>query len=216
MAVKKLHGAFGCRSTMRALAPLTELELDFEFIPLDVNAGEHQKNSFLALSPFGEIPVYQEEDLTVFGSRAIMRYITHSFPIPEKALIFAEPKLQGLVANWIDIEDHQFDPPATKLINELLNKPKLGLTTDQAVVAKETEKLTKVLDVYEERLNQSDYLGGCKFTSADLTHLPNLYYLMDTPVKQLFYERPRVCAWANDILARPAWNKVVAMVNVTD
>ncbi|CAL5423589.1 unnamed protein product [Camellia sinensis] len=123
-----------------------------------------------------------------------------------------EPKMQGIAAAWIDVEDHQFHPPASKLISELVYKVKNGQPANEAVVAEEEAKLARVLDVYEKRLIDSKFLGGDKFTSADLTHLPYLYHLMRTPVKRLFEERRRVSDWCAGMLARPAWTKVAEMV----
>lgn len=112
---------------------------------------------------------------------------------------------------WMEVEAHQFDPEATKLAWEILFKPMFGMTTDPDVVAASSEKLGKVLDVYEARLGHSKYLGGETFTLADMHHLPVLHYLMTTQVKELFNSRPRVSAWCRDILARPTWAKVVEM-----
>ncbi|KAK7818464.1 glutathione s-transferase [Quercus suber] len=192
MAIRKLYGTLGSPDTIRALASIFEHELDFEFIPIDLNAGEHKTESFLSLSPFGLVPVYQDDGLTLF--------------------VYEVPKLQGIAATWIDVEDHQFSPPAEKLRQELVDKAKKGLPMDKEVVAEAEAKLIKVLDVYEERLTHSKYLGGDRFTSADLTHLPYLYHLMGTPVKQLFEERPNVSTWCKDILSRPCWSRVVEMV----
>ncbi|CAL5381909.1 unnamed protein product [Camellia sinensis] len=155
--------------------------------------------------PFAEVPAFQDGDLTLFESRAIMRFIAFAYPKPGKEHIFKDPLTQGVVAAWIDVQDHQFNPPALKLINELIFKPKNGFTPDTTAVAEEEAKLAKVLDIYEERLGESEYLGGEKFTSADLTHLPNLYYLMQTPMNRLIESRPRVRAWCASIMARPAW-----------
>ncbi|KAL5795567.1 hypothetical protein ACOSQ2_000387 [Xanthoceras sorbifolium] len=215
MTVKKLYGSRGCLATMRVLASLFEHELDFEFIPIDLEAGDHKKQPFLSLNPFGELPVLQDEDLIVFESTTIMRYIFHHYPKLGKEQVYANPKLQGIAAAWIDVEDHEFEPKATKLIREVVYKPKNGLATDKAVVAEEEAELAKVLDVYEERLKSSKYLGGDKFTAADLTHLPSLYYLMGTPLKSIFDDRPNVSAWCAAILTRPAWTMVVEMVQET-
>ncbi|GMY16864.1 glutathione s-transferase [Fagus crenata] len=181
MAIRKLYGTLGSPDTIRALASIFEHELDFEFIPIDLDTGEHKTESFLSLS--------------VISSS-----------------LFEVPKQQGIVATWIDVEDHQFNPPAEQLRQELVDKTKKGLTMNKELVAEAEAKLVKVLDVYEERLTHSKYLGGDRFTSADLSHLPNLYYLMGTPVKRLFEERPNVSAWCRHILSRPAWIKVVEMV----
>ncbi|XP_059625718.1 glutathione S-transferase PARB-like [Cornus florida] len=212
MAVCKLYGSIGSLATMRALASLFEHELEIEFIPIDLKTEQNKEEGFLSLSPFGQVPVFQDGELTIFESRAIMRCISHIYPNSGKEQIYMAPKMQGIVATWIDVEDHQFDPPASKLISELIEKPKNGLPTNEAAVAEEEAKLTRVLDVYEERLTRTKYLGGDKFTSADLTHLPNLYYLMATPMRRLFDKRVHVSAWCNDIMSRPAWSKVVDMV----
>ncbi|KAK9280870.1 hypothetical protein L1049_003761 [Liquidambar formosana] len=65
--------------------------------------------------PFGQVPVFQDEELTLFESRAIMRFISHAYQKSGKEQVFMTPKLQGIAAGWIDVEDHQFDPPASKL-----------------------------------------------------------------------------------------------------
>ncbi|CAL5413143.1 unnamed protein product [Camellia sinensis] len=216
MAVlKKVYGTLTSPPTLRVLASLYEHDLDFEFVPIDIEAGEHKQEPFLSLNPFAEVPAFQDGDLTLFESRAIMRFIAFAYPKPGKEHIFKDPLTQGVVAAWIDVQDHQFNPPALKLINELIFKPKNGFTPDTTAVAEEEAKLVKVLDIYEERLGESEYLGGEKFTSADLTHLPNLYYLMQTPMNRVIESRPRVSAWCARIMARPAWSRVVEMVKNT-
>lgn len=139
-----------------------------------------------------------------------MRYISHEYGKRGEEKVYEAPKLQGIAAAWIDVEDHQFDPPASNLITELVFKRRKGL--EEVVVEEEERKLGKVLDVYEERLSRSMFLGGDKFTSADLTHIPSLYFLMKTPVKRLLEERPHVMAWCTGIMSRPGWKKMVEMV----
>ncbi|GAB4843592.1 hypothetical protein Ancab_013556 [Ancistrocladus abbreviatus] len=214
MAIRKVYGSLSCPATLRVLASLFEHDLDFEFLPVDLDAGEHTTQAFLSLNPFGEIPAFQDDDLILFESRAMMRYMAFQYPQPGREHIFKDPLIQGVVACWIDVEDHQFSPPATKLITELVINPKNGLASNAVVVAEELAKLAKVLDVYEEQLTESKYLGGEKFTSADVTHLPCLYYLLGIEsTRQLIESRPHVAAWGMEIMARPAWVKVEHMIN---
>ncbi|KAL9662919.1 hypothetical protein QQ045_027754 [Rhodiola kirilowii] len=142
-----------------------------------------------------------------------MRFISHNYFTPDNEQVYVVPKLQGIASGWIDIEDHHFDPPASKLIWELVFKPKFtGRVPDEAIVAEEEAKLAKVLDIYEKRLGECKFLGGDKFTSGDLTHLPCLYYLTGTPVERLFDERVLVSLWKKSIMSREGWKKVVEMV----
>ena len=128
-----------------------------------------------------------------------------------KELICWDSREQAIVANWIDVEDHHFEPPALKLVKELVVKPNNGLNPDEETVAEAEAKLAKVLDVYEARLSKLKYLAFEKYTMADMLHLPNLKALMGTQVKKLFDSRPRLNAWCAEILARPAWMKVPEM-----
>lgn len=122
--------------------------------------------------------------------------------------------MQAVANLWIEVEAHHFDPNAQKLNYELTVKPViLGLETDHSVVAEYEPKFEKVLDVYEERLSQSKYLGGDSFTLADLHHLPTIQYLLGSSAKKLFESRPRVNAWVADITSRPSWTKVVELRN---
>ncbi|XP_077225659.1 glutathione S-transferase-like [Tasmannia lanceolata] len=211
MAVLKLHGGVLSTATMRAAACLYEKDLEFTFIPVDMSKGEHKNESFISLNPFGQVPAFQDGDLTLFESRAITKYICHAYAKKGPELIPAEPKKMGPVLVWIEVEALQFDSAASKLVWELVFKPMFGMTTDSAAVAELQEKLAKVLDIYEARLSNAKYLGGAEFSLADLHHLPSLQYLMSTPAKEVFSSRPHVAAWCAHIMARPAWAKVIAM-----
>ncbi|KAI8522698.1 hypothetical protein RHMOL_Rhmol13G0016900 [Rhododendron molle] len=162
------------------------------------------------LRPFGQVPAFEDGDMTLFESRAINLYIAHAYEDKGTQLIYHGKKM-AILSMWMQVEANQFDPVASKLVWELVIKLIFGMTTDTAVVEVQEAKLGQVLDIYEVRLGQSKYLGGDDFTLVDLHHLPNIQYLMGTQVKKLFDSRPHVNAWCADILARPAWLKVLAM-----
>jgi len=166
---------------------------------------------FLSLNPFGQVPGFEDGDLKLFESRAITQYIAHTYADKGTQLIFRDIKKMAILSVWMEVEAHQFDSAAMKLAWELSIKPLLGLATDAAVVEEFEPKLGKVLDIYEVRLAHSKYMGGDDFSLADLLHCPVIDYLMATQVKGLFTSRPHVRAWCDDILARPAWLKVLAM-----
>ncbi|PHT32582.1 Glutathione S-transferase [Capsicum baccatum] len=72
------------------------------------------------------------------------------------------------------------------------------------------EKLKKVLDVYEKRLGESQYLAGDEFTLADLSHFPNTQYLVNgTDRAELFTSRENVGRWWGEISSRESWKKDV-------
>ncbi|KAI3407667.1 uncharacterized protein J3R85_020808 [Psidium guajava] len=210
--VMKVYGAVFSTPAQRVLAALYEKDLEFEFVPVDMHGGEHKQAHILALNPFGQVPAFENGDLKLFESRAITQYIAHAYKDKGTPLV-CEGKPMATVSVWMEVEAHQFDAVSSKLQWELVIKSIIGIAMDAAVVEENEAKLAKVLDIYEARLSQSKYLGGDCFTLADLHHLPTLTNLMGTPVKKLFDARPKVSAWAADVMARPAWAKVLAMKN---
>ncbi|KAK4407027.1 Glutathione S-transferase PARB [Sesamum angolense] len=212
MAIK-VHGSLFSTAAMRVFACLNEKGLEYEFVPVDMRAGEHKKEPFLSLNPFGQVPAFEDGDLKLFESRAVNQYIAHAYADKGNPLIYQDPKKMAIVSLWMEVEAHKYDPPATKLTWELSIKPLMGMSTDDTVVEEQEVQLAKVLDVYEARLAQSKYLGGDSFSLADLHHLPTMNYLMGTRVKAVFDAYPHVSSWYADISARPAWQKVVAVKN---
>lgn len=145
-------------------------------------------------------------------SRAINQYIVQAYGDKGNQLNFHDdPKKNALVYVWMEVEAQRFDPAASKLLFELCIKPILGMTTNDAVVQEYEAKLGEILDVYEARLKQSNYLAADTFTLADLNHIPAINYLMGSKAKAVFEARPHVNAWCADILARPAWSKVLEL-----
>lgn len=169
----------------------------------------------LALFEFSDVGWFERKQsvhITSFNaeSRAITRYIAHSYAGEGIPLVSSDAKKAAVEDVWAEVEAQRYEPPAAKLTWELGIKPLLGMATDDDVVKAQEAELAKVLDVYEARLAHSKYLGGEAFSLADLHHLPTLKYLMASPVKAVFEARPHVAAWVADIMARPSWQKVLA------
>nr|GMD66771.1 glutathione S-transferase [Ipomoea batatas] len=204
----KVHGSLLSPAVLRVVACLKEKEIDYEFVNVNMQTGEHKQPHFLALNPFGQVPAFEDGDLKLFESRAITQYIAHTYVDKGTQLIVPDHKKMAIMSVWMEVEAQKFDPAASKLSFEIVIKPVLGMTTDDAVVAQYEERLGKVLDVYEARLAQSKYLGGDCFSLVDLHHIPLINNLVATKVKALFDARPKVSAWIANILGRPAWSKV--------
>ncbi|KAL0703173.1 hypothetical protein Bca4012_069598 [Brassica carinata] len=208
VAEYKIYGFPYSASTWRVLAVLHEKGLSYYPITVNLRTGEQKKPSFLSINPFGQVPVLLDGHLKLTESRAISLYIENTHRSRgSKLLNHKNYKKMGIETMWMYIESFEFDPPATTLTFEQAIKPMTGLKTDYKVVNETEPQLEKVLDIYEERLKISRFLAGNRFTLADLFHLPNIEYLMNTTTKRLFENRPNVHRWVAKIMARPAWRK---------
>src|SRR5262245_18290970 len=54
---------------------LLELGLEHETVPIDLLTREQRRPEFLALNPFGRVPVLVDGDLTLWDSHAILAYL---------------------------------------------------------------------------------------------------------------------------------------------
>nr|ACL37469.1 phi class glutathione transferase [Cathaya argyrophylla]ACL37470.1 phi class glutathione transferase [Cathaya argyrophylla] len=209
MATITLYGHNLSSPTKMVLSCLEEKQLDYEIVIVDLSAGAQKEPQYLALNPFGLIPTIQDGDLTLFESRAMIRYLAKKYKGQGTELLGKTVLEQAVVDQWCEVEGQSFNSPASTIVAQTIFVPMRGGTTDEAAVEVNVEKLKKVLDIYEERLSKSKYLAGDFFSLADLQHLPSTDNLVNTCGKgDLILSRKHVKAWWEDISSRPAWKKV--------
>ncbi|KAG0497450.1 hypothetical protein HPP92_001894 [Vanilla planifolia] len=212
MAPLKLYGLVGSTNTARVTAVLNELDIEYEFVTVQLSTGAQKNPEFLAINPFGLLPALEDGDIKLFESRAIAKYLAIHYKGAGPDLLRSGNKAESAAVEvWLEVESQEFNPPISSLVFEVLvKKLLLGAVPDGDVVAAQEAKLGKVLDIYEKRLSESKYLAGDNFTLADLNHLPYLYALLKTSYAELVTSRPHLNAWWDDISARPAWKKTIA------
>ncbi|KAK9683317.1 hypothetical protein RND81_10G131600 [Saponaria officinalis] len=108
----------------------------------------------------------------------------------------------------MEVEPQRYEPIIRPITFQFFVAPLFGKTTDQNIIDQNLEKLRKFLEVYEEKLRCTKYLAGDYYTLADLHHLPCTHYFVKTSYASLVNSHPRVRAWWEDILSRPAFMKV--------
>ncbi|XP_006342558.1 glutathione S-transferase-like [Solanum tuberosum] len=209
----KVYGPTLSTAVSRVLACLLEKNVQFQLIPVNMAKGEHKKPDYLKIQPFGQVPAYQDEDITLFESRSINRYICDKYGSQGNKGLYGTNLLEkASIDQWIEAEGQSFNPPSSVLVFQLAFAPRMKLKQDENLIRQNEEKLKKVLDVYEKRLGDSQYLAGDEFTLADLSHLPNIQYLVNgTDRAELFTSRENVGRWWGDISNRESWKKVVEM-----
>ncbi|XP_030538614.1 glutathione S-transferase F9-like [Rhodamnia argentea] len=210
MVVKVYGPDYG--SPKRVLVCLIEKGVKFETAGIDLFKGEHRAPDYLKLQPFGSVPVVQDGDYTLFESRAIIRYYAEKYKHQGTDLLGKTIEERGLVEQWLEVEAQNYHPPIYDLVLKIVFGPLMGDTPDPKLIKESEDKLSKVLDVYEERLSKSKYLAGDFVSLADLSHLPFTQYLVGKVGKEyLIRDRKHVSSWWDDISSRPSWKKVVEL-----
>ncbi|KAJ4749960.1 Glutathione S-transferase [Rhynchospora pubera] len=207
--VMKLYGPTLSPHLVRVLVCLEEVGAEYELVPVNLLADEHKKPEFLAINPFGQVPVLEDGDVVLFESRTIARYVLRKFNsdlLKDSSLVDS-----AMIDLWVDVEANQYFPTISPITFQCLMMPVLGGVTDQNVIDETLPKFKKVLEVYEARLSKSKYLAGDFVSLADLCHFALTFNLTLTPYASVLDSYPHVKAWWESLLERPAIKKVIDM-----
>src|SRR4029079_11377506 len=108
---------------------LALLDQKYELVELDMYAGEHKKEPFLTLNPFGQMPALTDGNYTIADSHACLVYLARKYDKSGRWLP-ADAEGEAKVAEWLSKsanEVHQGPwmkrakirrPEAIKLANE--------------------------------------------------------------------------------------------------
>ncbi|KAE8704499.1 putative Rhodanese/Cell cycle control phosphatase superfamily protein [Hibiscus syriacus] len=209
----KVHGPPLSTAVSRVLACLIEKDVPFQHVPVNMAKGEHKSPDFLKIQPFGQVPAFQDEAISLFESRAICRYVCEKYAENgNKWLYGTNPLAKASIDQWVEAEGQSFNPPSSVLVFQLAFAPRMNLKQDQSLISQNEAKLEKVLEVYEKRLGESRFLAGDDFSLADLSHLPNAHYLANVADRgEMFTSKKNVGRWWGEISSRDSWKKVVEM-----
>ncbi|CAI9117009.1 OLC1v1018315C1 [Oldenlandia corymbosa var. corymbosa] len=209
----KVYGPPLSPAVSRVLVCLLEKNVQFQLVPVNMAKGEHKTPDYLKIQPFGQVPAFQDDSISVFESRAICRYVCDKYANQGNESMYSNnPLVKASIEQWIESEAQNFNPPSSILVFQLLFASRMGIKQDENVIKTNKEKLSKVLDVYEKRLSESPYLAGDEFTLADLFHLPNTQFLAGED-EMFSTTRKNVGRWWDEISSRESWKKVVEMQN---
>ena len=154
----------------------------------------------LAIHPFGQIPTYEEGDVAIFETGAIVFHIAQRFP----GLLPNDPAARARAIAWIFAALNTVEPPILELQTAFL------LDRDKPWAR---ERLPEVKDRIRSRLKQlSAHLGDAEwldgaFSAGDLMMASVLLRLRSSG---LLDEFPSLAAYVARGEARPAYKRAFA------
>ncbi|WP_437573272.1 glutathione S-transferase family protein [Sorangium sp. So ce887] len=202
----KLYGHPMSTCTRKVLTVLAEKGHEAQFELVDLMKGEQKQPAHLARQPFGVIPVLEDEDFSLYESRAIMRYLDQK--LPGASLTPTELRARALMDQWLSVEQSYVSTPAVKIVFQRVIHPMRGQQSDESVVDAARAEIARALDVVDRAMASQEYLAGSSYSLADVSWTPYLHCLVMSKVEELITDRPNVAAWWKRISARPAWVKV--------
>ncbi|ANL64725.1 glutathione S-transferase protein [Rhizobium phaseoli] len=188
----------GLARDMRVRWALEEVGEPYEVRLLSFKA--MKEPAHLALQPFGQIPTYEEGDLTLFESGAIIFHIAerHAGLLPDDANARARA-IAWMFAALNTVEPPIVDHSLTRILEH--DQP----WYEQRLRALE-ESIRKRLDSLSARLGDAEWLDG-PFNAGDLLMVSVLLRLRSSNILDAY---PNLAAYVARAEARPAYQRAFA------
>lgn len=173
---------------------LSLLNLPTELVFVDLAKGEHKKAEFLAINPFGQVPVIDDNGTVISDSNAILVYLAKKYGSGSWQL--NDPLTEARVQRWLSVAAGQvaYGPAAARLITVF------GAVFNADEVINRAHALLKVM---ENELAASPFLAGSAPSIADVA---NYSYIAHAPEGNVALEAyPNVRAWLQRIEALPGF-----------
>ncbi|MBW9113220.1 glutathione S-transferase [Rhizobium cauense] len=178
----------------RARLFLSLIDVDVDVVQVDLAAGEHKSANFLALNPFGQLPVLQDGDIVISDSNAILVYLAKKYApevwLPEEQVAAAA------VQRWLSVAAGEiaYGPGAARLVTLF------GAKFDPEEVIARAHRILKLID---DHLIDGEWIATHRPTVADVALYSYIARAPEGNVDRSTYRN--VTAWLERIEALPGF-----------
>ncbi|PTQ70594.1 glutathione S-transferase family protein [Pseudomonas sp. GV071] len=173
---------------------LSLLNVPTELVFVDLAKGAHKTPEFLALNPFGQVPVIDDNGTVLADSNAILVYLANQYG--EGQWLSADPVAAAQVQRWLSVAAGQvaYGPAAARLITVF------GAAFNAEEVIHRAHVL---LTMMESELGTTPFLTGNQPSIADVANYAYIAHAPEGNVSLAAY--PNVRAWLQRIEALPGF-----------
>ena len=181
---------------------LEEKNLDYILEEVDIFADGGPPASYLEHHPFGRIPCLIHDDLCLYETGAITRYVDEMFAGPALQPIEVAPRSRmNQVIGGLD--SYAYRPMVWDVFVQRIVIPEKGGRSDERVISGALRPIGIVLSQLDFWIGGNEFLAGCSITLADLHGFPMLLYFAQTPEGTTMLEaHPRLRQWLDRMKER--------------
>jgi glutathione S-transferase len=142
---------------------LAMLGVPYELVELDMYGGEHKREPFLSLNPFGQMPALQDGAFSIADSHACLVYLARKYD-PSGRWLPADAEGEAKVAEWL-----------SKSANEVHQGPwmkRAKVRRPEAIKVPSEEidaRCDHILRIMDAQLATRDWLALGRATIADIS-----------------------------------------------
>jgi glutathione S-transferase len=181
----------------RVWVALLEKRIPFEPILVNLD-GDQLERDFTAVNPLQRVPALEDDGFRVIESLAILDYLEAKYPIPP--LMPSNPEDIAKVRMVEMVALYELQPATFPLTRALL-----GLEVSDRKLDAARERITTVMQFYENLLDSHSYFVGEEITLADIVAgtlvpaLPMFGFSLDV--------YPHLKAWSERLALRESWQQ---------
>ncbi|HBD12069.1 MAG TPA: glutathione S-transferase [Porticoccaceae bacterium] len=164
---------------------LSLLGIEAELVDVDLGAGAHKQPDFLAKNPFGQVPVLEDGELTLWDSNAILVYLASHYD-QQRQWLPTDAVAASRVQRFLSVAAGPLanGPASARLVTVF------GAGLDQS---KAIDTAHALLEVVEAELAGNDWLAGAHPTLADVANYTYIAHAPEGGVSLANY--PAVRGW---------------------
>ncbi|MEM9908843.1 MAG: glutathione S-transferase family protein [Cyanobacteria bacterium P01_D01_bin.44] len=194
-ATPKLYGHELSGNVYKVRLLLSLLGVEPEVVRVDLMKGEHKTPDFLAINPFGQVPVLVDGETTLADAQAILVYLARRYGSED--WLPSEPEALARVVRWLSTAAGEVrqGPETARLYY------RFGVKSIDIELA--TQKAGQILQLLENHSNDRHWLELDRPTIADIAIFPYVALAPDGQISLAPY--PNISAWIERIKALPGF-----------
>jgi glutathione S-transferase len=191
----KLYGDYPSGNSYKVKLLLALLGLDYEWVRVDLLKGEQKSPEFLALNPFGQLPVLVDNEITLADAQAILVYLARRYGGDQWLPLEAEPLSR--VVRWLSTAASEVrQGPESARLYYLFKATSINLE-------RANQKAAFILTQLDQHLTAREWLEFERPTIADVAVFPYVALAGDGQISLDGY--PHILAWIERIKHLPGF-----------
>lgn len=199
-----VHGRATSSNVQTVMWLIGELGVPFERIDVGGPFGGNTDPSFLAMNPMGRVPVVQDDQVTLFESQAILRYLAARHRA--YTLWPQDPAERAAVDQWLEWSKINVAPVLIyKVFWQLIRTSAVDRDTDR--LAEGVAELKPLMSIADQQIAKYGWLAGHNFSLADISFGTQLFRYYTVPFDK--EELPNLTRYYQRLTTRPAYTEHV-------
>ena len=199
----QLKGRGNSSNVMEALWVLEEIGLEYDREDVGGHFGKNHDAPYLSLNPNGRIPTIIDADLVLWESNSIVRYLTSKHSIGD--LCPSDPADRARCEMWMDWQLTELVGDMVPVFHGLIRKPPED--RDMEAINAARDSWAGKWAILDDHLSRNEYVGGDRFTMADIPIAPLAYRWYELPIEREKFANLK--RWYDAMCHRPAFQKHV-------